>query len=120
VEIVLRRAYSADELVEDTCGLCECPYMPGPVFADVYGMEGAICADCLAYLHGRNPEVFPSVERLHELQAEHPTAVFESDDAVCRAETEDLDRAARLWRGCYLWTREGEGLPRAEPVRPVH
>jgi hypothetical protein len=79
MEIQLRRAYSADELCEWNCDLCEVPYTPGTVFADIAGMEGAICEECLAYLHGRQPELFPSVERLHELQAAYPTAVFESD-----------------------------------------
>src|SRR5215211_691557 len=90
VEIILRRAYSAEELFEWNCDLCEVPYTPGSVFADVAGMEGAICEDCLAYLHGRHPEIFPSIGRLRELQAAYPTAMFESDEAVIDAETEDL------------------------------
>ena len=62
-------------------------------------------------MHGRQPELFPSIERLRELQAEYPTAVFENDRADMRMEEEDLDEAARLWHECRLWTRAGQGIP---------
>jgi hypothetical protein len=102
VEIILRRAYSAEELFEWNCDLCEVPYTPKIVYPDIMGMEGAICEECLAYLHSRHPEIFPSIGRLRELQAAYPTAMFESDQAVIDAETEDLDRASRLWHECKL------------------
>jgi hypothetical protein len=37
---------------------------------------------------------------------------------VIEMENEDLDKAARLWRECYLWSREGEGMPAGEKVGP--
>ena len=62
----------------------------------------------------------PSIERLRELEAAYPAAVFESDEAVMKAEEEDLNEAARLWHECRLWTREGEGMASeaGEKVRP--
>ncbi len=118
MEIILRRAYSAEELFEYSCDLCEVPYTPKTVFPDIMGMEGAICETCLVYLHGRHPEIFPSIGRLRELQAAYPRAMFESDQAVIDAETEDLDRASRLWDECKLWTREGQGIATGEGVQP--
>jgi hypothetical protein len=111
MEILLRRAYSAEDLFDWGCDLCEVPYTPKSVYPDALGMGGAICEECLAYLHGRQPELFPSIEQLRELQAAYPTAMFKSDKAVMKMEKEDLDGAARLWHECKLWTREGEGIP---------
>jgi len=113
MEIYLRRAYSAEDLFRWNCGLCEVPFTPGTVYPDIEGGEDAICEDCLAYLHSRHPELFPSVERLRELQAAYPTPVFENDRAVRKVEIEDPHEAARLWHECRLWTRSeaGEGIP---------
>jgi hypothetical protein len=82
------------------------------------GMEGAICEECLAYLHSRHPEIFPSIARLRELQAAYPAAVFTSDDDVMKLEEEDLDEASRLHEACLLWTRQSEGLGAGEKVGP--
>ena len=57
MEIVLKRAYSAEDLFGWNCDLCEVSYTPKTVYPDIIGMEGAICEDCLAYLHGRQPRV---------------------------------------------------------------
>lgn len=110
MEIVLRRAYSAEDLFEWNCEVCEVPFTPQNVYPDVLGLEGAICEECLAYLHDRQPELFPSVQKLEELVAAYPTPVFEDDRAVMKME-EDLDKAARLWHRAKLWTREGQGIP---------
>jgi hypothetical protein len=118
MEIILRRAYSAQDLFEWNCDLCEVPYTPKSVYPDIMGMEGALCETCLAYLHGRQPELFPSIEQLHELQAAYPTAVFESDEEVMKLEEEDLDEALRLHEACLLWTRETQGIATGEGVRP--
>ncbi len=118
MEIMLRRAYSGGDLFRWNCDLCEVPYTPKTVYPDIAGEEGAICEECLAYLHGRQPELFPSVEKLHELAAAYPTPVFEDDKAVMKMEQEDLDEATRLWHECKLWTREGEGIATGEQVGP--
>ena len=110
MEIYLRRAYSADDLFRWNCGLCEVPFTPGSVYPDIEGGEDSICEDCLAYLHARQPELFPSVGRLRELQAAYPTPVFENNQAVMKMEDEDQDEAARLWHECRLWTRAGQGI----------
>jgi hypothetical protein len=109
VEIILRRAFSAEEIFEWNCDLCEVPHTPKTVYPDIMGMEGAICEECLVYLHGRHPQIFPSIEKLRELQAAYPTAVFESDDDVMKLEEEDLDEASRLHETCLLWTRKSQG-----------
>src|SRR5215210_1126732 len=106
MEILLRRAYSAEDLFEWNCGLCEVPFTPRSVYPDARGLEGALCEECLAYLHARHPAVFPSIGRLRELQAAYPRAMFESDQAAMDAETEDRGEASRLWHECCLWTRE--------------
>jgi hypothetical protein len=111
VEIMLRRAYSGEDLFRWNCDLCEVPFTPGTVYPDIADAEGAICEECLAYLHGRHPELFPSVEKLHELMAAYSTPVFEDDRAVMRMEEEDIDAAACLWRETKLWTRAGQGIP---------
>jgi hypothetical protein len=117
-KIILRRAYSAEELFEWNCDLCEVPYTPKTVYPDIMGMEGAICETCLDYLHSRHPKIFPSTERLHELQAAYPTAMFKSDVDVMKLEEEDLDEASRLHEACLLWTRESEGIDAGERVGP--
>ncbi|MBA2715360.1 MAG: hypothetical protein H0U55_17645 [Rubrobacteraceae bacterium] len=113
MEIHLRRAYSADDLFRWNCGLCEVPFTPGSVYPDIEGGEDSICEECLAYLHARQPELFPSVELLRELMAVYPTAVFGNDRAVMKMEIEDKNEAARLAHECRLWTRSeaGEGMP---------
>jgi hypothetical protein len=117
MEIMLRRAYSGEDLFEWRCDLCEVAYTPQTVYPDIMDMEGALCETCLAYLHGRQPELFPSIEQLRELQAAYPTAVFKSDDDVIKVE-EDLAEASRLHEKCLLWTRESEGIASGEEVRP--
>jgi hypothetical protein len=46
MEIVLKRAYSAEDLFDWNCDLCEVSYTSKTVYTNIMGMEGAICEDC--------------------------------------------------------------------------
>jgi hypothetical protein len=111
MEILLRRAYSGDDLFRWNCDLCEVPFTPASVYPDIAGADGAICEECLAYLHSCQPDLFPSVELLRELIAAYPEPVFEDERALIRMEEKDLDEAGRLHDVTRLWTRAGQGLP---------
>ncbi|MDQ3315995.1 MAG: hypothetical protein M3522_01530 [Actinomycetota bacterium] len=103
MEIQLRRAFDGDEVFPWNCAICECGYTPRTVMADIVGDEGDVCPDCLGYLHGRHPELFPSVELLDALAAKYPTPVYPNSAAVRAAEAVDLDEASRQFEDSYLW-----------------
>jgi hypothetical protein len=114
MDIELRRVDSPAELVECRCMLCEMDFTLGTVAADpsdTYG--GLVCEECVGYLHGRNPERFPSVELLHRLIAEYPAPAFPSVEAIIKLENEDLQEADRRLTASVLWERPVE---RAEQV----
>ena len=105
MEIELRRAYTGDDLFEWNCDVCEVPFTPGTVYADVAGEEGAICDECLVYLHGRQPSVFPSLEVLRELREQYPTPALEDVEAAIRLEHSDIAAAMCLMDECRVWPR---------------
>ncbi len=109
MDIELRRVDSPDELVECSCMMCEVEFTPGTVVADPSDTYGRlVCEECVGYLHGRNPERFPSVELLHRLIAEYPTPAFPSAEAIIELEHEDLQEADRRLKACVLWERPVE------------
>lgn len=109
MDIQLRRVDSPDELVECSCMLCEMEFMSRTVVADPSdAYDRLVCEECVGYLHGRNPERFPSVELLHRLIAEYPAPVFPSVEAIIKLENEDLQEAERRLAASVLWKRPVE------------
>jgi hypothetical protein len=119
MKIQLRRAYTGDDLCEWDCAVCEVPFTVQTVYADVAGEEGEICDECLAYLHGRQPGVFPSVEVLRELRERYPAPVLADTDAAIRLERIDLGAACRLMGECEVWPPYSDKTVATTPLERV-
>ena len=94
MQLRLRWAISPEEMGEEECGICGVPFHVESVIVEAVtagerGVEiGPVCEECFVYLGERNPERFPSMdEYMYARQIDAPP-IFESEEAVIRAQDE--------------------------------
>ncbi len=104
--IELFRAWTPEDMTEDTCGICGHEIAPASVIADLETEDrydcGVACSECIAYLGERSPERSPTREEYEEALRRYPRPMFESSEAL-RAAAGDRDPSEIAYEEAWIW-----------------
>jgi hypothetical protein len=118
--IELYRAWTPEDMQEDTCGACGHRVPATSVRAFLHTDDrrdmGVACPKCIEFLGYRSPERFPTIEVYRELLATYPRPMYESEEELEAATTaagyEDPSElafaAAAVWRASASLQQEEE------------
>lgn len=88
MEMEMKRAFEPAEIgAREECGICSVGFVTGVVAVHVLHHDlGVVCPSCVEYLGGRNPERFPTIGDLEEANQRYTEPVFPSLERVLELE----------------------------------
>jgi hypothetical protein len=87
--IEYRRTNGMFRSVEEECGICGLTFTLESVVAQATtdrNYMGQACPECVAFLGGRNPGAFPTLEEYRSAVARYPFPMYGSEEAIMAAE----------------------------------